>query len=263
MSFGEVRSATASRARIGTVRLFAFMGEAMPVTTTTKLLGFRVAMADLTGAKLNQETMLMPAPTRVEYPNVELGDIVETADGRVVTQVTNRDPRRRAWIWANMGPEVVTYERTYTWLQQLTARTRMARNLSPYIYVYDGVTGLLNVNRQVQLAVSAMTGNTLTVALPGTVGPTQLKNSVVEVLPGTTSFPYERRSVQSATSSSLTLLDPLSGPIGTGNILLSWSEPAWWKVRVLDTTRELRGEGGSVRYSNTRFTFVIDEEIPN
>jgi len=234
----------------------------MPVTTTTKLVGFRIAMTDLDGVKLNQDVQLMPGPTRVEYPTAELGEILETADGRVVTQVTNRDPRRRTWIWSNAGPEVVTYERTYKWLQQLMARTRMARGLSPQIYVYDGVTGLLNLNRQVQLAVSSMTGSTLTVALPGTVGQTLLKNAVIDVLPGTTSYPYERRSVLAATTTSLTLDNPLSGPIGSGNVLLSWSEPAWWKARVLDTTRELRGDGGSVRYSTTKFTFVIDEELP-
>lgn len=219
-------------------------------------------MTDLSGVKLNQDVQLQPGPTRVEYPNVDLGEIIETADGRVVTQVTNRDPRRRTWIWANAGPEIVTYERTYKWLQQLTARTRMARGLSPQIYVYDGVTGLLNVNRQVELTVSATVGRTLTVALPANVGPTQLVNAVVEVLPGTTAYPFERRSVNGATSTSLTIEDPFSGPIGTSKVLLTWSEPAWWKARVLDTTRELRGDGGSVRYSNTKFTFVVDEEIP-
>jgi hypothetical protein len=234
----------------------------MPVTTTTKLVGFRIAMADLAGAKLNQDVPLLPGPTRVEYPNAELGEVIETADGRVITQVTNRDPRRRSWIWSNAGPEVVTYERTYKWLQQLTARTRMARGLPPQIYVYDGVTGLLNLNRQVQLTASATSTTTLSVSLPANVGPSLLKNAVIDVLPGSTVYPFERRSVIGATSTSLTLENPLSGPLGTGTILLSWSEPAWWKARVLDTTRELRGDGGSVRYSNTKFTFVIDEEIP-
>jgi len=237
----------------------------MPVTTTTAAKsGFWIAMADASGAKTAVETRLHPGPTRVEYPNTSLGDVVETADGRVVVQVSNRDPRRRSWIWTNFGPDVVIYERQQRWLQQLTARVRMGLGLPSQVYVYDGATGLLNVDRNFTTTVSGVTGNTLTIpSLPGSVVPANLKHAVVEVLPATggSSFPYERRSVLLATSTTLLLDDPLSGSLGASGVLLTWSEPAWWKARVLDTTRELRGEGGSVRYSTSKLVFVIDEEI--
>jgi hypothetical protein len=239
----------------------------MPVTgTTTPLQGFRIAMADANGNKTSQETLLHPAPTRVEYPTSELGEVVETADGRVVVQVSSRDPRRRTWAWVNFGPEVVTYERQQRWLQQLTARTRLAQGLPPHIYVYDGTTGLLNLNRSLETTASA-SGTIVTVpSLASVVSPDALKNAVLEVLPATTggsNFPYERRTILAATATTLTLADPLSGALGTSKIVIQWSQPAWWKARVIDTTRELRGDGGTVRYSATKFTFVIDEEMPS
>ena len=238
----------------------------MPVTlTTAPLPGFWIAMADAAGAKTTRETQLSPAPTRVEYPNAALGDIVETADGRVVVQVSTRDPRRRSWIWANFGPEVTSYERQNNWMRQLVSRQRLAQGLSPYVYIYDGTTGLLNYPRTLQTTVSSVSGSVLTIPSMGSgILPALLTHAVVEVLPavsGGSAYPYERRSVVSATNTSLTLDNPLSGAPGSSNVLLSWSEPAWWKARILDTTRELRTEGGLVRYASSRLSFVIDEAV--
>lgn len=239
----------------------------MPTTlTTAPKQGFWIAMADLTGAKTTQETQLLPTPTRVEYPNAARGEFVETADGRVVLQVSNRDPRRHSWIWSNFGPEVTVYERQYRWLHQLTSRTRLGLGLSPYVYIYDGTTNLLNVNRSLTITPSSVSGTTINVAsISGSVYPANLKNGVVEVLSNTggSSYPYERRSIVGATATTITIDNALSGSLGTSQILVTWSEPAWWKVRILDTTRDLRGDGGSVRYDASRLVFVIDEEMPN
>jgi hypothetical protein len=132
--------------------------------------------------------------------------------------------------------------------------------------VYDSVSGLLNGERQLVITPSNVSGITITIpTLPQTVVPAQLRNAVVEVLPAVSNgaaAPYERRSVLAATSNTLTIASEFSGALGVSNILLSWSEPAWWKARVLDATRELRGDGGSVRYSASKFMFVIDEELP-
>jgi hypothetical protein len=219
-------------------------------------------MADAAGNKTGRETRLIPGPSRVEYPNAALGDVIETADGRVVVQVSGRDPRRRAWVWSNFGPSIQVYERQYRWLEQLVARRRRSLNLPQHVYLFDGVTGLLNITRSHTTVVGAQSSSILTIpTLPASINPVHLRNGVVEVLPATggSSFPYERRSILTATSTSLTLEDPLSGSLGNSEVLLTWSEPVWWKARVLDTTRELQGDGGSVKYGVSRFQFVIDE----
>jgi len=238
----------------------------MPVTISAVKTGFWVAMADLAGAKTSLETQLNPAPTRVEYPNAELGDMVETADGRVVVQASSRDPRRRVWVWNNFGPEVVTYERQYRWLHQLSSRVRLSLGLSPYIYVLDGTTNLLN-RRRTHTTLATVTGTStvynLTTALSN-VAVEYLKHATVDVLPATSggsTAPYERRSVVSATTGQITLDQALTQPLLASQLLITWTEPAWWKARILDTTRDLREEGGRPRYSTSRFMFVIDEEM--
>lgn len=237
----------------------------MPISVTTTLQpGFWLAMPGANATTIGPQTKLSPGPTRVEYPNVALGEMVETADGRVVVQASSRDPRRRSWLWTNFGPELVVYERQQRWLQQLTSRYRMSQSLPPYVYVCDNITGLLNQNRSLT-TTATVNGETITVPTLTGIEPAYLKNAVIEVLPATTggsSFPYERRTVLGATSTTLTIENPLSGALGASQLLLTWSQPAWWKARILDTTRELRGDGGSVRYSTSRLVFVIDEEMP-
>jgi hypothetical protein len=219
-------------------------------------------MSDASGQKAGPEVKLHPAPTRVEYPSNALGETIDTADGRVIVQVSNRDPRRRSWIWSNFGPEMSIYERQHRWLQDLLSRRRLALGLPPHIYVCDNITGLLNQERAHTTNVSQMQGALLTVpSLPVSVSPSQLVGAVVEVLPGGSAAPFERRSVLQATNTTLLLDQALSAPLSGSQIILAWSEPVWWKVRVLDPTRELRGDGGSVRYSNSRFVFVIDEGV--
>lgn len=237
----------------------------MPITTTSALPGFYIAAADSQGNKTARETKLTPGPTRVEYPNVERGEMIDTADGRVVVQVSSRDPRRRSWIWVNYSPELTQYERQYRWFQQLNSRTRLSQGLPPYVWVYDGLTGLLNVNRTHTITSATQAGTLVTVpTLPANIGLTQLRHATLEILDnGNSTVPFERRSVLTATSTTLTIDTAFSAASGTSSLVLSWSEPAWWKARILDTTRELRSEGGMVRYTDTKLTFVIDEEMPN
>lgn len=229
--------------------------------------GFWVAVEENNQVKSDLEIQLYPAPSRVEYPNAELGDAVETADGRVVFQVSNTDPRRRTWGWSNYGPELVNYERQHRWLESLKSRTRYARQQRPYVYVLDATTGLLNVRRDLTIN-SGMTLAGTSVTIPNItskVAVGYLKNATLEVLPATTSTSaaeYERRIVTSATATTLTLESAFStNTLGNSKLLLSWSQPVWWKARVLDTTRDLRNEGGRVRYTESRFQFVIDEAM--
>jgi hypothetical protein len=98
--------------------------------------------------------------------------------------------------------------------------------------------------------------------LTGEVHPTTLKYAVVDALMA--SGAWVRHSVNYATGTTLVLEQELVGALNAGNeIRVSWIEPAWWRVRVLDTTRVLRGDGGSVRYSESKFTFVVEDFAGN
>lgn len=233
-------------------------------------VGFWVSMADASGNKVTADTEIYPAPTRVDYPNAELGEAVETADGRVVFQVSSADPRRRAWIWNNYGPEILSYERQYQFLDSLKARYRYARGLSPFIYVFDGTTRRLDLNRRVRIGTPiTVSGTSVTIPnIASLVADGYLKNAVLEILPATTnSSPavFERRTVLAAATTTNTILTLntafSSNTLNNSTLLLSWSQPVWWKVRVLDTTRELRTEGGPPRYTESKFQFVLDDDV--
>jgi hypothetical protein len=47
--------------------------------------------------------------------------------------------------------------------------------------------------------------------------------------------------------------------LASSNLLLTWAQPAWFRVRVVDVVRELRQDGGPVRYGNTVFAFIVDD----
>lgn len=233
-------------------------------------VGFWVSMADANGNKLAPETEIYPAPTRTDYPGQELGEAVETADGRVVYQVSNNDPRRRAWIWNNYGPEITTYERQYRFLESLKSRYRYARGLSPFVYVFDGTTQRLNANRRLRIGTPiTLAGTQITIPnVSAKVADAYLAGAVLEVLPAVTSSStaaFERRTVLTAVTSTNTVLtlDTAFSTNTRGNslLLLSWSQPVWWKVRVLDTSRELRTDGGPPRYTESRFQFVLDDDV--
>lgn len=230
--------------------------------------GFWIAPADNTGAKSSVETQLLPYPTFVEYPSTDLGEIQETADGRVVVQVSNLDPRRRVWHWSNFGPEIATYERQYQWMRTLLARDRRARGQSPYVYVFDGSSNLLELDRSIDFTGASLSGTTVTVpTMASLVNFNQLTNAWVEVLAATTGTDspavYERRRVVSASSAtSLTIESAFSSDtLNNSHLLLSWTQPVWFKARVVEVGRDLRSEGGSVRYTDTRLVFVIDDDI--
>lgn len=237
--------------------------------------GFWIAVAEADNGRSALAVEIYPAPTAVEYPEQERGQPVETADGRVVFQTSNLDPRRRAWTWANYGPEILAYERQYRWLESLKARSRYARQASPYVYVFDGTTRNLDLSRRVTVANANFTLNgNGTVSIPSVVGVVAdgyLTGAAVDMLAGTSPAAYQRRTVLSAVTvgvtTTLTLSDSFKdGAVTTttkGNsaLLLSWQQPVWWRVRVLDTTRVMRNEGGLVRYSTSRFQFIIDDDV--
>lgn len=229
--------------------------------------GFWLAPATSADAKSTVEVQIFPQPTWVEYPSADLGEIQETADGRVIVQVSNLDPRRRSWHWTNFGPESLSYERQYQFMRSLKARDRRAQGQSPYVYVYDATSDQLEINRSILFATGSLSGTTATVPNFSSVVHTgHLTNAWLEILPATSggsSAAYQRRRVTAAGSStSLTLESAFtSDTLGNSDMLLSWSQPAWFRARVVEVTRELRNEGGPVRYGDSRFVFVIDDDL--
>jgi hypothetical protein len=236
----------------------------MPAGLTEALKsGYWVAPATTAGSKSSVETQLYPYPTTVEYPWQDIGNIQETADGRVVVQRSTHDGRRHTWTWSNYGSEVLPYERQYHMLRSLRARDRQTLGQSPYIYVYDGTADGMQLRRSILFTNAAISGTTVSIPdLSGVVHTSALGNSWLEILPATggSSAAYERRRVTAASNTSLTLEDSFSSDtLNNSDILLTWQQPVWFRARVVEVTREIRSEGGAVRYSSSRLVFVVDD----
>lgn len=232
------------------------------IMPTAPKSGFWVALADSNHLKSAVEIQLNPAPSRVDYPNAPLGEMIETADGRVVTQQPNRDPRRRGWLWTNFGPLLTAYERQYRWLEGLRSRQRQKEGQSPYIYVYDGTTNLLNKRSVLTRNGATLNGarTVFTIAdVSTTVVASQLVNATVDVYVGTATSAAQRTVVVAATNTTITVDPPIDASVtGTLNLKITYLEPYWWRVRVLDTVRTPL-EAGVMRYPETRFVFVIED----
>lgn len=235
----------------------------MPGSIPSK--GFWVALATSTHARSAVTVELSPAPSRVEYPDAPLGEMIETADGRVVMQQPSKDPRRRSWVWTNFGPSIATYERQFRWLEGLRSRYRQQSGQSPYIYVYDGTTELMNKRSTITRTVSSITSinserKVLNVAdISAAVHPTVLTNAVVDLYVGSETSATQRVSITSATNTALTCTQVIDASVtGTVTAKITWLEPNWWRVRVLDTTRTPL-EAGVMKYAASKFTFVIED----
>ena len=227
--------------------------------------GFWVAFANAAGAKSDVEVELSPYPSTVSYPAEDLGTVQETADGRVVVQVTGSDPRRRTWTWKNYGLDIAIYDRQYRLLNSLRSRTRQAQGQSPYVYVYDGVTSSLLVNRSLTITGGiTLSGTSVTIPnIAGQVHIGHLTSAWVELLPGTSPAQFERRRVSVANSGTSLTLDMAfsSDTIGTSQLLITWTQPMWYRVRVLDTTRSISDDSSRTRFPETLFRFVIDDDL--
>lgn len=229
---------------------------------TAPKAGFWVALADSNHLKSAVEVQLNPAPSKVDYPTVALGELIETADGRVVSQQPNKDPRRRSWIWTNFGPMVTAYERQYRWLEGLRSRQRLTEGQSPYIYVYDGTTNLLNKRQVITRNGVTLNGTRkiFTVAdMSSLVVSSALVNATVDVYVGTATSAAQRVVVVAATDTTLTVDPAIDASVtGTLNLKITYLEPYWWRVRVLDTTRTPL-EAGVMKYAESKLVFVIED----
>lgn len=221
--------------------------------------GFWVALANADGSRSSLATELYPSPTTVDYPGTPAGEIIETADGRAVMQQPTYDSRRRSWVWRNFRPTVLTYERQFKWLQGLRSRERQARGHSPYVYVYDGTTGLLNRRREL-VTTGTVSGSALTVPnFSATVHPDVLRNATVEIFATGGTNPIQRVPITQATATTIQCSAPLD-TLGAVDVRVYWDEPHWWRVRVLDAMRTPQTESGNVRYPESKFVFVIEDD---
>lgn len=233
-------------------------GTGAPAMPSIPSQGFKVALAKADHTRSAVEVTLYPAPSKVEYPNAPLGEMIETADGRVVMQQPTKDPRRRSWIWTNYGPMIQTYERQFRWLEGLRSRYRQMGGQSPYIYVYDGTTNLLNKRQNLTTNLVSRSGRVLTVAdYSATVNPGTLVNGTVDLYVNGATSAEQRCSIVAATATTITV-DQDIGVSGTIVCKVGWLEPSWWRVRVLDTTRTPL-EAGNLRYAESKFAFVIED----
>lgn len=220
--------------------------------------GFWVALASPTHTKSTVERKLDPAPSAIEYPNGPHGQMIETADGRVVMQQSTKDPRRRTWIWSGFFSNIANYERQYNWLESLRSRIRLQQGYSPYVYIYDGTSKLLNQRKVLTTTPSGRVGATFTVPdFSATVDPLTLKHAAVDLVSGSGEA-AERVSVVGATATTLTL-EPNPTMANVSQLVVRWLEPVWVRARILDTSRVLASSGGPTRYSESRLTFIIDD----
>ncbi len=255
----------ADNAYVGTSS-YSFTTQTLPglgvIMPTAPKSGFWVALADSTHNKSAVEIQLNPAPSKVDYPSSPLSEFVDTADGRVVSQQPNKDPRRRGWVWSNFGPLIATYERQYRWLEGLRSRQRVKEGQSPYIYVYDGTTNLLNKRSVLTRNGATLNGarTVFTIAdVSATVVASQLVNATVDVYVGTATSAAQRSVITAATNTTITVDPAIDASVtGTLNLKINYLEPYWWRVRVLDTLRTPL-EAGNMRYAESRFVFVIED----
>ncbi len=88
--------------------------------------------------------LLSPGPSAVEYPDVGLGAVIDTADGRVVLQIPSKDNRHRAWIFNGMRAWMQKYQTLMPILERTRSRYRLQGGRSPYVYLCDAETGELD-----------------------------------------------------------------------------------------------------------------------
>jgi hypothetical protein len=211
------------------------------------------------------EIMLSPAPTVVQYPGTLNGEQIETPDGRLVVQQPTNDARVRAWIWKNYPGFLTSYEKQYELLQGFRSRYRQEAGLSPLVFVKDTITKKLR-RRVAQTYTVSGSGSSSTV-LDVTTTLTAVSDGVVEVISatggGTGTGAFQLRSIQSMTSTTLTVGTPfVTIPTGAKIRVTGWIDD-WFQARVLDVNRVTDDNTGNVRYATTTLSFVIQDTTYN
>jgi hypothetical protein len=131
--------------------------------------------------------------------------------------------------------------------------------------VYDGTTELMNKRTTITRVVSSITSingerRVLNVAsIAAALHPTVAINATVDLYVGAETSAVQRVSIIAASNTVLTCDHVIDASV-TGSVTahITWLEPHWWRVRVLDTTRTPL-ESGTMKYAESKFTFVIED----
>lgn len=235
-------------------------------------MGFNVALADVnTGTTriVGSERPLSPAPTRVSYPSEPLGARLETPDGRLIVQQPAKDNRVRTWYWDNYPGFLTQYEMQYQYLVGLRSRYRQdGSRQSPFIFVQDTSTKRLR-RRVVEIRLLSTGGSSTSVLIDdlATMTVNKYAGATLEVLDsgagGSGTGAYQRASIVSNTSNQLVLFGTLTTVPTAAKVAITYWVDDWFRARVIDVGRDLRDDGGNVRYKETRFSFVIDDAAYN
>lgn len=220
-------------------------------------MGFYISRANSAGSRLSSsDTLLSPAPTYVKYPVEALGKIIETSDGKAIQQQPTYDNRQRSWVWTNYFDAVPGYTTLWNTLTALRSRARKeAGAVTPYVYVKDDSTARLR--RKVIQNGTATAGGSNTLTDSGGAFPTYT-DYIIEIIDGQGAG--QVRTVLSNTSTQITVSENWSvNPNSTSVYQIRGWVDDWFRARVLDVSRDMREDRGTIIYATTTFTFVIDD----
>lgn len=82
---------------------------------------------------------LSPRPTYPDYGE-RLRITTHETEGRLVTQVSKKNPREKRWVWEGYGPNIPLYNTLYDTIFSHQSHIRDGNGLSPYVYLKETVT---------------------------------------------------------------------------------------------------------------------------
>lgn len=220
--------------------------------------GFYTALADASGIKITaSEQLLSPAPTNVDYPTSPIGSRLPTPDGKVIVQQPIADFRERSWIWIGYPESMGAYQNLMKLLESLRSRTRIeAGAATPYVFLKDDTTG--EFTRLDIINGIATSGTATTLVDTGALFTVDaLIGYEIEIIDGTGSG--QQRTVIDNDTTSVTVDTWTTTPDATSVYSMRGKLAEFFRVRVLEVSRELSRGGGSVRYEQTRMVFVVDD----
>lgn len=99
------------------------------------------------GELVDNEVVLDPAPTDVDYPAARSVTEQATVDGKIVLHRPLKDGRKRKWIWRNYPASHAAYEDQWKLLESLNAGVRWENNLPPTVGIWEDVSGMGGFNK--------------------------------------------------------------------------------------------------------------------
>lgn len=213
-------------------------------------MGFYIATSDTSGNRItNSDLLLQPGPTRIEYEQTPAGSFIDTQDGNVVHQQPSRDGRRRAWEWQGYPAQQAGYIRIWPVLLSLRSRYRAENGLSPYTFLKEDVTEGLRT-RQTLTGTGSGSGFTFTDG--GAAWTVNALQGGYVVVAGQT------RAILANTSTTLSIGDAFVGS-PSGAYVLDYFVASWFRVRVLESSRQANDDGRALVYRSTKIVFVVDD----